>query len=66
MKYTPERIEQLIITQVVFWRYDKADDVMVNKWTIRNHGDFGIQPKPECNTREEAENLLRTTLNNQK
>lgn len=65
-KYSKERIEQLIKSQVRYWRYDAREDVYVNCWTVSNHGDFGFFPngayKPEFKTKEEAEKAFRSHL----
>lgn len=66
MKRTPEQIERLIKSQVRFWKYDNREDVMVNKWTVANHGDFGFYPngifKPEFDTKEQAEEEFKKHL----
>lgn len=65
-KYTHEKIDSLIKTQVRYWRYDNREDVMMNCWTVSNHGDFGFFPnghyKPEFKTKEEAEKAFREHL----
>lgn len=65
-KYTKERIEQLVKSQVRFWRYDASEDVYMNCWTVSNHGSFGFFPnkgyKPEFQTKEEAVKAFRAHL----
>jgi hypothetical protein len=61
-KYTKERIEELVTSQVRFKRYDAVEDVYVNKWTVSSHQSFGIYPKPEYDTKEEAQEFFRSHL----
>jgi hypothetical protein len=59
------KIEKLIKTQVRFKRYDKVEDVYINKWTISNHGSFGFYPqgsyKPFYDTKKKQKKHLENT-----
>lgn len=57
-----EQIEKLVKTQVRYWKYDAYEDVYMNCWTISNHNDFGIYPKPEFKTEKLAKDFFRQHL----
>jgi hypothetical protein len=56
------KIEQKISVEIFFWRYDKREDVYINKWSISNNQQLGIQYRPEFETKKEAEDFLRSYL----
>jgi len=55
-------IDIIVEREVFFWRYDKTEDVYINKWSIANNKQLGIQYRPEFNTKEEAQKWLKTFL----
>lgn len=57
-----EKINSIVKREVFFWRYDKLEDVYINKWSIANNKYYGIQYRPEFESKSDAENWFRDYL----